>query len=257
MVSRRLKIVGASVVACAIGLGLLLPSVIGGWAPVLHWNCEVLGEVGAGTVQIPGLLLNSPFEGKAWGNVTYASGFIPDNLVGEGTQDSDGGAAWAGFESNVTVFSVGNETHWGPGTNTDCGSAREVQLTPIGNPSLGIPIMGPGNVSDANEPTELFPSAGASFDQITFSNGFTHENSPSVSTCNGGAQSLVAASSYLDLWIHLGSSAENVTVAFELPVVGIAFHYWFPPDTGVWQVDSLSAPGGPGGGWAFSYSPCP
>jgi hypothetical protein len=35
------------------------------------------------------------------------------------------------------------------------------------------------------------------------------------------------------------------------------FEYTFPSDSGVWGVDNLSAPGGPGGGWAFSYTPCP
>jgi len=29
--------------------------------------------------------------------------------------------------------------------------------------------------------------------------------------------------------------------------------YWFPPDFGTWQIDNLSAPGGPGGGWAFNF----
>jgi len=54
--------------------------------------------------------------------------------------------------------------------------------------------------------------------------------------------------------IDLGN--QSFWIATELPFTE-QYHYSFPANFGTWQVDNLSAPGGSGGGWAFSYSPCP
>ncbi|MGC2034334.1 MAG: hypothetical protein WA761_02675 [Thermoplasmata archaeon] len=48
---------------------------------------------------------------------------------------------------------------------------------------------------------------------------------------------------------------QNFSVPYVLPFTE-QYTYTFPANFGTWQVDNLSAPGGPGGGWAFSYSPC-
>jgi hypothetical protein len=115
--------------------------------------------------------------------------------------------------------------------------------------------MGQGNVSDQQEPVVLFPGHS---NTIYFLNGFDTPDSGSISTCGEPAQSLpLVTSTHLTLWAHFASDGQNYSVPFNLPIVESQFHYWFPANFGTWQVGNLSASGGPGGGWAFSYSPCP
>jgi len=140
----------------------------------------------------------------------------------------------------------------GPGPNKPCSLPFAVVLHPIGNPSTGITILGPGNYSDQSEPNVLFPGQSNS---IEFSNGFTDANAPSISTCGAPAREIPLVSSHLSLWVLFSSNGVNRTVEFTVPVV-TDFSYWLPADFGTWQIDNLSAPGGPGGGWAFSYTSC-
>jgi hypothetical protein len=78
-----------------------------------------------------------------------------------------------------------------------------------------------------------------------------------VSTCGSSTASLWVTSHYLTLWYRFSTGQGSATVSFTAPESGAGFHYSFPADFGMWQVDNLSSPGGPGGGWAFSYAPCP
>jgi hypothetical protein len=63
-------------------------------------------------------------------------------------------------------------------------------------------------------------------------------------------------SNRLTVWFPVSLSDRTVQVPFIIPVTE-SYHYTFPANFGIWEVDNLSAPGGPGGGWAFSYEPCP
>ena len=250
----RRRAIGLSLVAAAVVIVLFAPTLVAGWAPVLHWKCAPRGvALAATTVQVPALMLNSPYGGQVWGNVTFAPGFLPGSLSGMGTHDTNGGADWAGFQANVSVTTVENETVWGPGSNVRCSQPFEAVLDPIGNPSEGLQLLGPGNISDRQEPSVLFPGSPST---ISFSNAFGVANSEEISTCDVPAQSLPAISSHLTLWVRFAWSGQNYTAPLNLPIIESSYHYWFPSN-GTWQVDNLSAPGGPGGGWAFSYSPCP
>jgi hypothetical protein len=246
---------GSAILILAIVVGLFTPTIIGGWAPVLHWTCQPVSRVLNQTVQIPSVLVNSPYGGNASGAVMLPPGFLPGFLVGMGTGATNGGSTAAAFLSNITVSVVKNGTVWGAGTNRRCSGPFEITLAPIGAPSLGIPLLGLGNISDRLEPDLLFPQ---SPDLIYFSNGFQSANWENISTCGGTAQKLpLVFATYLTLSAHFAWGGENHAVPFNLPMVSSQFEYEFPADFGTWQVDNLSAPGGPGGGWAFSYSPCP
>jgi hypothetical protein len=245
------------VIALAVVVGLLVPTVIGGWAPVLHWTCQRGAQVLNRSARIPAQLLNSPFGGWVWGNVT-----TPPGLIERGTGISDilgssyynGGVVWNGFQANVSVFTLSNQTAWGPGDSTRCSEPFEVDLIASGNISTGIALVLPGNVSDQHEPTVLFPGYP---NILSFQNGFSTPNMANVSTCGGPAWSSPrVVSSDLTLWANFSIGTQNHVQPFLVPLVTSVFHYWFPANFGTWQVDNLSAPGGPGGGWAFSYSPC-
>jgi hypothetical protein len=252
--SKRRAVLAAAVSVAVVIVGLTLPTFVGGWAPINHWTCQPSTTVLRETVQIPALLLNSPYGGNASGTVALPSGFVPGDIAALTTEDSNGGADWAGFEATLTVRALENESSWGPGANVRCAQEYGVALAPDGDTSLGIPLLGPGNVSDSQEPTVLVPGGVTSLD---FSNGFTAANSETISTCGGPAQSLPPiTATHLALWATFGADGQRSTVPFDLPIVDSEFQYSFPAGAGTWQVDDLSAPGGPGGGWAFSYSPC-
>ena len=98
--------------------------------------------------------------------------------------------------------------------------------------------------NDANGPPPLFNAS------------FTEANSHPISTCDEPATSNRVAVDRFGLtfqWIR-GNSTTLVNFVVTYPTVYV---YNFPGHLGTWQVDNLSMPGGPGGGWAFSYSPCP
>jgi hypothetical protein len=247
--TRRRWVAVSALCASVLVLGLFLPTLIGGWAPVIHWTCRSGPTVLFETSQVPSLLINSPYGGHAWANVSFPLSFLPGGLSGMGSQSWNGSTTWSGFQSNVSVYGTLNETVWGPGPNVRCTQPYFVSLAPIGNPSGGILLLGPGNTSDRQEPNVLF--AGGT---ITFLNGFEVSNQPQISTCGGPSQSVSMSSYALTLWATIKSSSGSAS--FQLPIVVTTFHYWFPSGFGTWQIDNLSAPGGPGGGWAFSYSPC-
>jgi len=249
--NRRRWLVVWALCGSVLALGLFLPTLVGSWAPVVHSACQAGPRVLFETAQVPALLINSPYGGHAWANVTFPSTFLPGGLFQMGSQSWNGSTSWSGFQSNVSVYGTLNETVWGPGPNVRCTQPYFVSLAPIGNPSLGIWILGPGNTSDHQEPNVLFVGG-----TITFSNGFQAPNEPDVSTCGGSSQSISMSSYSLTLWVSFQSDGGNRSAPVQLPIVVTTFHYWFPSDFGIWQIENLSAPGGPGGGWAFSYSPC-
>lgn len=249
---RRRRIVGLCLSITTAVLVLFALTLVAGWAPVLHWECEPHGLLlTSTTVQIPALMLNSPYGGEVWGNVSLPPGFLPYGVTGVGTQDSNGGADWAGFQANVTVYGLQNETVWGPGSNLRCTAQAEAAIDPIGNPSVGIQLLGQGSVTDRGEPTALFPGAP---NTIYITNGFGIANSRNISTCNGPAQSVLVSSSYLTLGVGFTSAGRNLTAQLDLPITGSIYHYWFPSN-GTWQVENLSeGVNAPGGGWSFSYA---
>jgi hypothetical protein len=256
---RRKASVVTAVVACAVVAGLFLPTAVAGWAPVVHWTCQTTTQVMEGQpAQIPAQLLNAPFGGEVFGNVsardgvfTYGSG-SGGMFLGSG--DTDGGVDWNGYDANVSVFADQNRTVWGPGPNVRCTGPFKVELQPDRAVFTGITLINPGNYSDQQVPDVLFPGFS---NVISFSDGFERANSANVSTCGKQAIAYPVESTHLTLWAHFSWNGENRTAEFNVPILGMEYRYLFPANFGIWQVDNLSAPGGPGGGWAFSYSQCP
>jgi len=245
--------------AIVVVVGLLLPTLAGGWAPLLHYDCQQ-GQSPEQTLYawVPALMINSPYGGQAFGNATVPPG--PLSVPGEGTiygtGEANGSAAWAGFRAEINVSSAENQTVWGPGQDARCTSPFYVSVRYWGGAVLGGPLLGEGNVSDSQEPTSLGHWTYPGDVNLTVSNGFYGNNSPSISTCGRAIASNSASSSQFEVRVPVTIGGSQYNLPYVLPVQE-TFHYWFPANFGTWQVDNLSAPGGPGGGWAFSYSPCP
>lgn len=117
--------------------------------------------------------------------------------------------------------------------------------------------MGPNNTSDSNEPhTATLPTLENGGGQSPrFNASYLLPNEPAIATCSRGAQSLPLVISDR-LTIDFPAAPDLPSSLWYTLTFVQTFHYLFPSDFGTWQIDNLSTPGGPGGGWAFSYSPC-
>jgi hypothetical protein len=238
-----------------------------GLAPVAHWACVESGSPSTQVAWVPLSLANSPYGGTVFVNATVPSGPLGGSTPGlyVGGEESNG-TVWGSFwQVIVTVSPVQNATSWGVGANVRCAngfsaaflsaSPQQVYTGAIFN-WMGGPLFGPNSTTDRAEPTGYNLSSGANASSLNFSNGFLAANAPSVNTCGLGPQSIPVRSSSFTVWISHSSGDTRSGTPYTLPS-SQAFHYIFPANFGAWQVDNLSAPGGPGGGWAFSYSPCP
>ncbi len=266
---RRVYLVVVVVAVASISVSFV-STALGGWAPILHWSCSAEGQPLHLTQEyVPAVLVNSPYGGRAWGNGTLPANYpgvwngpppVGVTEVAFGTGAIEGEALGAFFAVNVSIEGLQNATDWGPGANTRCTQSVVVTIAPpLVTTEAGGGLLGPNNTTDSSESSYAWIFQGTS-DQLPsayFDNAFAVSNSPLISTCGGGSKSLnMTLSSYLDVQFPAGLRGVSSTVPFVISV-SESYHYWFPSDFGAWQVDNLSAPGGPGGGWAFSYSPCP
>jgi len=265
---RKSAIIGVTL-ALAVAAVVLLAPIIDGWGPAYHWDCLGAGEVAFfPDYFIPAVLVNSPYGGSGWGNGTIPVSFPgawsgpPDGVtkVDFGTGALRGQALGAFFSVNLSVSATQNVTEWGTGFNTRCSQPFTVQFqTPANYIEIGGSILGQNNTSDANEPHYALFDQGSQvppLHSLLFNNSFSGANRANVSTCGYQSQWLpLTISSSLEVWFPVTIDGKNYTIPYLLTFVQ-TFHYWFPANFGIWQIDNLSAPGGPGGGWAFSYSKC-
>ena len=252
-----------AVIVSILVAAMLSLTFVTGWAPVLHWTCNEGREVGSGVAYVPAILVNSPFEGNA-----SAVGVIPPYFPGslgypalwsfQDTAAANGTSTGTFNSVNVTVFEAQTVLAWVPGSNSRC--TQPFLATPFPPPYLityaGWPVAAVSNLSSAGEAHSVpfTPYGGYTLLTVLFNNSFTQANEPSVSTCNGNAKvvSLPHLSHSLSVGLQFAWNGSNQTVEMGLPFIG-SYNYTFPANAGTWQVDNLSAPGGPGGGWAFSY----
>lgn len=216
---------------------------------------------------IPAVLVNSPFGGNAsgtgimnwnfpgaWNGPPPAPGHV--FKLGWGTGALNGTTSGAFFAVNISVFVPKNTTLIGPGENHPCNSAIELELqAPSTYGGSASSIQTVSNFTNAGEAVNatLFPGLNGSVQSPAFfSNGFYDANRPSVTTCSAAGETLPLTTQGLGVTFHIEANNSTYQIAYELPFTE-EFSYTFPADFGTWQVDNLSAPGGPGGGWAFNF----
>jgi hypothetical protein len=267
---KRIWIAGL-VVVVVVG-GLVVPSDVASWGPVFHWACESAGVTSSGTFFLPLAMVDSPYGGRGSVNSTYPSrevGFPPSWAA----YQSDGGSesndsVWGAFildTANVTHLT--NQTVLGPGASTHCSSefGLEFHTVPPGSGGVGYggeifdvpwgPEFGTGAWSDQGEPLMYDFSTSPGNATSEFRQGFYGSNSPPISTCGGPSRSVPVAIRGLTTWVQFSWNGQYFSAPTDLPLSEV-FSYYFPANLGTWQIDNLSAPGGPGGGWSFSYTPC-
>lgn len=243
------------VVATAILLGLTVPTLALGWAPMLHWKCTTGTKIGTEYAFLPEALVNSPYGGAANGTGSPKQAGYPGGLGG-GTGSLNGTVGVAFFAVNLSLFTLVNVTAWGPGTNTRC--SQPMVVIPSAPPGGGLVSAGagvpvPSNQSDQDEATTVNVSgfAGSPVAPI-WDNGFHSANEPSLSTCDASAVHTSVAAPGPQLLIPFNDSGVVREVPYTLPFWE-HYTYFFPADFGSWAIDNLSSPGGPGGGWAFDF----
>lgn len=193
----------------------------------------------------PLVLLNSPY------NTTRADWSTQTSYLGNGTNftfPAWNGSVWGFFNRDNWSIQVGTGT---PISGNLCDSVFFARVT-ASTPEGGVPL---GNyLNDSAEPA-TYQLAGTG-GPIYFSNGFDRETL-GESTCNDNGPLVEQfTSTHLTVEIpftYLGSQhLVNAIIPQET-----TFRYVLPNNAGTWAVDNLSAAGGPGGGWAFSYlGPC-
>jgi hypothetical protein len=256
--SRRLLVLSG---VLFVILALALPTFVLGWAPLLHYSCEASGPVATATFSVPLSILNTPYGGEGFVNST-----IPMDLFGNSPNANPpnfvrgweaNGTIWGAFyKTNLTVYSDSNATSWGPGSNMHCSNPFILSLRLV-SPGQGYegaifawpgaPMFGPNSTSDHLEPDQLNFSSAPGDSTPFFSNGFSGENAENITTCGGPEKRIPMQSDFIRILISFGIGGEIQSQPVVLPFTQ-NFDYVFPANFGTWQVDNLSAPGGPGGG---------
>jgi hypothetical protein len=194
----------------------------------------------------PMLLLNAPYNGSA-------SGTVP---IENGTQDltltaNNSGGVWGYFErSDWTIRDASSAR----GSGSSCDGVYFASLAEDWSSDI-LPLFNssePAYLNDSAEPTTA-PVDGTP-EPVHFQNGFGLPDGE-LSTCGETASTVYLSSSRLDVGVQFETGGISHVVDTELEVP-THYEYNFPANGGTWAIDNLSAPGGPGGGWAFSYSPC-
>lgn len=256
---KRLRVVVSVVLVVALVLTLFLfPG-----SPLLsHVQCKSESMAVGLNVFAPFGILNVPYGGNgtlrvsvpAWGTWSLYS--------------ANSSSPYSGtvYLTEYNVSSLRNTSVSGIGASNPCVSPFEVY------PALSERVQGsfggtplPNATSDVNESTISFVGFRPAIYGVEginptarYSNGFTSANMGYITTCGSTENfSMSTTSDYLTMRFAFNDSGTIRYVPYDLTIIVDTFTYTFPANFGTWEVDNLSAPGGPGGGWAFAYYPCP
>ena len=227
-------------------------------------DCGPAEEVSSTYTFMPAAIPNSPFGGNSSGEGILPFGFPGFSLpygeaIGFGTGAVNGTTGIVFFSTEVVINLLQNSSRWGYGNSSPCTERFSVGTQPngdVGPATYYVPV--PSNTSDVGEAVTVNLSAiyAGPPSVPTWNNSFYSDNFGVVNTCGGGPAIHTVRTFGLNLTFNVRWNNESFAISDTLPFVE-EFYYKFPADFGSWEVDNLSAPGGPGGGWAFDYlGPC-
>lgn len=198
----------------------------------------------------PLLLLNSPF------GTNYSESSNGSLPIDNGTRTLTLGGAyngnvWGYFERIDWTVAVGESKG---GSERSCAAMFYLSAKDLWTGD-GLPVYN-GTLSNFSNDSEVPTHAGGNLSdgEVVFNDRFTSTTNL-VDTCGHGTQFENATSTHITVGIGFEYQGSWHVVNTVLAIV-THYQYTFPADGGRWSVDNLSSPGGPGGGWAFSYSPC-
>ena len=227
-----------------------LPLVVSvSWAPLDHFECRPGTVVAQDKLLTPLLMLNAPYGGNA-------SGTVHESATSSWSTTVHNGSAAALFVlRNWSVARSLRVLAAGPGTNAAC---PEFLATPgFYNEYLSIDLLPANSTSDAAEPTALEYSG---YGSVLFHNGFANGDGITMATCtwNGlGHGYLRTTSSHITVEVPFSWNGTTATAKSTLEYVA-NYSYEFPGGAGTWSIDDLNlGTNAPGGGYAFTFTPCP
>jgi hypothetical protein len=194
----------------------------------------------------PQMLLNSPYNGSAFGTVPIENGTLNLTLFA-----NNSGGAWGFFDR--TDWTIRDGTSPG-GASAACRATYFVSFAGDSS-SDGLPLFNssaPAFLNDSTEPNSV--QINGTPGPVYFSNGF-RDATGEISTCGGSAVGRNLTSTHIEVGVQFRANGATHTADVTIDV-STHYEYRFPANGGSWEIDNLSAPGGPGGGWAFSYIPC-
>jgi hypothetical protein len=192
----------------------------------------------------PRLLLNSPYNGSATGTVPIDNGTLQLTLSA-----NNSGGAWGLFESmNWSVRSA----HSSQRLTIPCNELFYASAQDRWS-STTLPLFNsttPYYLNDSAEPRSV-QSDEFGEPTLVFFNQF-YSTTSVLSTCGRNASTQSVLSSHISFGLQFEFDGSLRLLAVTLTIT-TEYQYVFPADAGSWDIDNLSASGGPGGGWAFSY----
>jgi|GEM_PF-1387160 hypothetical protein len=245
--------VGAGVIVAVLIVGLTLTSPHASVnAPPVTQVCQV-GPVVANVTDAltPGVVLNSPY------GAPYSDQSSVTTYLGNGAYLTDfswNGSVWGVFDfANWTIYQETGTSNGSVACDKQFVALEEA--TPIGDIlPLGMYANDSGEPGffQINDSSYGGPVSGG---PIYYWNAFYHQTSK-LSTCGTNESIQRVTSDHVDVGVPFTYQGSTHMVNATVPEQS-TFHYIFPAGLGSWSIDNLSAPGGPGGGWAFSYlGPC-
>lgn len=236
-------------IACAIIgalLGCCLPILsVPAPLPCPSGNCQT-GPVVAllNTTLTPYLLINSPYRGLANGSLPIPGGV-------ELTIYPTNGSTTGYFEHIGWI--VRDEVP-APGSSSSCSGLFNLTYVDEGTSTTFSLFNGTvlNFTNDSEEPNEV--TTNWTSGPVLYSNGFLAETGR-ITTCDSDAATRHTQSTHIVVGVPFQSMGVWHLLD-ETLAIPTTYSYTFPADTGTWLIDNLSAPGGPGRRWAFSYSPC-
>jgi hypothetical protein len=239
-----------------VGLAILVGALAAVPLPLVAYGVFVPGCVQGGEVAtlagalVPLVVANSPIDGTAIGYHIVHNG---SSTVTTGFGGAENGTVWAYFEyENWTIFREA------PGLDGPVSCSSQFVAVAVDEGSgliTPVPVVTIVNfTNDSAAPT--YSGSNSSGVPIVYYYSDFYNETTSISTCGEPGRTLTTQ-----------SIRENIGLGFDfqgawhiLPIelsVDTAYKYHFDGNSGTWAIDNLSEPGGPGGGWAFSYlGPC-
>ena len=256
-------------VVLGVAFGVVLSLTVfaaAGEGVLTHTVCRTGALESNQAIWTPWELVNAPYLGHTiWGGSFDTWGlFGPTHVTLSNGNLSKGNISTGYFETqNWSVYDQSSQTELGPGANHPCNSPYLVKLahTTFDVSVDGQPLQGPGNTTNANEPTtfdcSLCSPGGPSIPSAIFSNGFVRANLPPVTTCGVSGRDLNFSSESFD--VSIPTQTDHGPILINLSISSQAnYTYYFPPNGGTWQIDDLqeNMPGLRGQGLAFNWRPC-
>jgi hypothetical protein len=232
----------AAVVAAITALPLVAPL---SWSPLDHYECGPGATVATRELWTPVVMINAPYGGFGNGTGSFGKGWSWSTTVSNGNS-----VGWFVSEE-WSISRAVRVLVAGPGANAIVCTGFLATGRPLGN-YTGEALQTGNATSNAAENTSI---SYANYDSVVFHNSYV-ETDRSFSSCSGGEVVLGVTASRIAVGVPFTLDGSSYTASGTLEGA-FNYTYSFPGHFGTWSIDDLNAgTNAPGGGWAFSFTPC-